>query len=277
LDNLKQRILVMNDTTSTLLALAARRAFTILGAWLATKGLINGDTSGFVGACMIIAEVGYEGWNRYGMVLVNGQLAKMKGVHPGQPTAVVPPAAKALIIFAVLFSGFNIHKANAQSTFATAKPAATATKAATPATTPASSLPTLQQILANPALLVQQLQGQFVTDVTNALADAKGQTPPDQDSISCYTFLLNLANSPLANPIPSTPGIITAIQKGRDAATEAADLTSPNGPLSGLNSACAAWNNDNKTTLAQIAAKLGMVAGAAGMKLSLGGLALGGL
>ena len=135
-------------------------------------------------------------------------------------------------------------------------------------------LPTLAQLLANPALLFSAFTPAFVTDVGNALADAKGQTPPDQDSITCYTYLLALAQSPIVNPLPTTPGVLTAIQKGRDANNNVASLTAAGGPLAGLNSACAAWLSDNKIAIAQLAARLGAVAGAAGLKLSLGGLAL---
>jgi hypothetical protein len=84
------------DQVKPLLALAARRAFTLLGAYLASVGLIHGDPSGFVGACMIIAEVGYEGWNRYGMVLVSAVVARSKGVHPAQVSAQKAAASMAL-------------------------------------------------------------------------------------------------------------------------------------------------------------------------------------
>lgn len=124
----------MNDATKTLLALFARRAFTAAGVWLASKGLIQGDPSGFVGACMVLAEVAYEGWNRYGMVLVNAQLAKLKGVHPAQmPAPPAPPASPAvkamLAIFAVLLASLIFgHPAMAQSSrinSSTPKPALT--------------------------------------------------------------------------------------------------------------------------------------------------------
>ncbi len=77
----------MDDTVKTLLGLAARRLFTWAGTAIVGYGLMKNDPStmtAFVGACMMFAEIGYEAWNRYGMVLVNAQLAKIKGVHPVQ-------------------------------------------------------------------------------------------------------------------------------------------------------------------------------------------------
>ena len=136
--------------------------------------------------------------------------------------------------------------------------------------------PTLAQILGNPQLLFAQFSQNLIGDLQNALADAKAQTPPDVDSVNCYSFLLTLANSPLVNPniLGGTPGVFTAIQKGRDVANNFNSLTGPSGPLSGLNSACAAWAADNRITLAQIAVRLGLVAGAAGAKIAIGGLTL---
>ena len=73
------------DNTKTLLALAARRGFTIIGTYLISKGVLqSNDLASWVGACMVLAEVGYEAWNRYGTVLVNSVLAKAKGIHPDQ-------------------------------------------------------------------------------------------------------------------------------------------------------------------------------------------------
>lgn len=93
----------MGDTTKTLLALFARRAFTAAGVWLVSKGLIQGDPSGFVGACMVLAEIAYEGWNRYGMVLVNAQLAKLKGVHPSQTAAPPAPPSPPTVLKVIAF------------------------------------------------------------------------------------------------------------------------------------------------------------------------------
>ena len=102
----------MDDTVKTLGGLAIRRGLTVLGTWLAAKGVVQGDAgvTSFVGAAMVLVEVAYEGWNRYGMVLVNVQLAKMKGVHPAQnPVTPAAPASgttlKVLAFFAVIILG----------------------------------------------------------------------------------------------------------------------------------------------------------------------------
>jgi hypothetical protein len=151
---------------------------------------------------------------------------------------------------------------------------AMAQSATVTATTTTVTLPTLQQLLANPSLLFSSITPKLIADLTAAKADAAAQTPPDTDSVNCYGFILTLVNSPIVNPLPTTNGIFSAIQKGRDDSAAVNNLNSTTGPFAQLNSACAAWSNDNKATLAMVAAKLGVVAGAAGLKLTLGGLAL---
>jgi hypothetical protein len=125
----------MDDQTKSLLGLAARRGLTIVGTYLAGRGIVQGEAgvSSFVGAGMVFVEAAYEAWNRYGMVLVNGQLAKLKGVHPSQVAAQssVAPAAKVVIaalavtgalMFEALWGFGSVHAAERSAMSAASQP-----------------------------------------------------------------------------------------------------------------------------------------------------------
>jgi len=265
----------MSDTLKPLLALAARRVFTIAGTWLATKGLFAGTgvtTETFVGACMVLAEVLYEGWNRYGTVLVDAELAKLKGVHPGQADKPLPPlgGVKALLAFLVvaIAVAFAVSlpvpaRAQQQITFkkigiapAPAKPAAAAQKMLDP-------LSWLRQFSA--------------TDLQAALDDANAQTPPNITSIPCWTFLLGIVKaspSSASSLVPGTSGVASAIQKALDDQLLLANWLTPNGTLDQLNVACAPLiNKINATFIAGGTALVGAIAtGPAGTATILAGL-----
>jgi hypothetical protein len=125
-----------------------------------------------------------------------------------------------------------------------------------------SGKPTVAQVQQNPLLLLQQIA---TADLQAALADAQAQNPPDTIAANCYQALINLKNNPaFALPSGTVPGVFTAIQKGRDLKTQLANLAAPNGPLANLNAACAAWNQDNLTTLINIGIAVGLVSNPAG-------------
>ena len=269
-----------SDSVKTLGALALRRAFTVLGAWLAAKGLIHGDTSGFVGACMIIAEVLYEAWTRYGTVLVNAQLAKLRGVHPSQVKkqavkSTVPPAVIAFFVFAsaVAFAFSFPSPASSQVPWGKAQKPVFSKPVATPvATKPAvstSTALTTTQVQQNPILLLQQFT---VSDLQAALADAQAQNPPDAVSIACYSALIPLVQSGVANPLPAGPGLFQALQKARDAKALIANLNSPTGPLAALNTACAPLILDAQNTLLGLGISVGLVSTPAGAATTLAGV-----
>jgi len=253
------------ESVKTLGALALRRAFTVLGAWLAARGLIAGDTSGFVGACMVIAEVLYEAWNRYGTVLVNAQLAKLRGVHPSQmagrgargPASPTAPVIVLAIIAAAVALALSFPA-----------PASARAKARSPAAGRAKQL-TATQVQQNPLLL---LQGFTVSDLEAALADAKAQTPPDTAAASCYTALLAIVQSNVAAPFPAGPGLFQALQKARDAKALIANLQSPTGPLATLNDACAPLVLDAQNTLLGLGVSVGLVANPVSAPVAIAGV-----
>lgn len=118
------------------------------------------------------------------------------------------------------------------------------------------------QVQQNPLLLLQNFA---TTDLQAALADANAQTPPDTVAANCYSALLALKTNPaFALPSGQIVGAFTAIQKGRDLKAQLANLASPTGPLANLNAACAAWVNDNVTTLIAVGGAVGLVANPAG-------------
>lgn len=122
--------------------------------------------------------------------------------------------------------------------------------------------PTVSQVQQNPLLLLQQIA---TADLQAALADAQAQNPPDAIAANCYQALINLKGNPaFALPSGSVAGVFTAIQKGRDLKSQLANLAAPNGPLANLNAACAAWNQDNLTTLVNIGIAVGLVSSPAG-------------
>jgi hypothetical protein len=138
--------------------------------------------------------------------------------------------------------------------------------AAAAATTPKSKAGqiTATQVQQNPLLLLQTFT---VTDLQAALADANAQTPPDIDAAACYTALLPIIQSNLANPLPAGPGVFQALQKARDAKAFIANLQSPTGPLSALNRACAPLVMDVNATLLALGVSTGIVAGTGGLAI----------
>jgi hypothetical protein len=132
---------------------------------------------------------------------------------------------------------------------------------------------TSTQVQQNPLLLLQQFSA---ADLTAALADANAQTPPDVTSAQCYTALLALVQSPINSPLPAGPGLFQALQKARDVQSFISNLQSSNGPLAGLNIACAPLLMNVNAVLLQLGITTGLVAGTGGLALpalpSLGGL-----
>lgn len=142
--------------------------------------------------------------------------------------------------------------------------------AAKPAPPPAApgklSTSAVQQ---NPLALLQQFS---VADLQAAITDANAQTPPDTVGANCWTALLTIVQSDVANPFPTTPGVFAAWQKARDAKAMLANLQSPTGPLAGLNTACAPVVMDAQNTLLTLGVSVGLVASPAGGAAALAGL-----
>jgi hypothetical protein len=147
------------------------------------------------------------------------------------------------------------------------QPSVSALAAFAAATTPAKSL-TAPAVEANPIALLQKFS---VDDLTAALADAQAQTPPDQTAIQCYTALIPIVQSNVANPLPTGAGMFQLAQKVRDFKALTANLQSPTGPLATLNQACAAWVLDGVNTFLALGTQLGLIAatGGAGAALPL--------
>jgi hypothetical protein len=86
----------MSEWKKQLLGLFARRAATSLAAFLVAHGAIGAsDNAQFVeiaiGIIIWLSEALVEWWRTSGKVLVDSNLAKIKGVHPAQ---MQPPAPK---------------------------------------------------------------------------------------------------------------------------------------------------------------------------------------
>lgn len=123
----------------------------------------------------------------------------------------------------------------------------------------------------NPIALLQQFS---VADLQAALADANAQTPPDTTAAPCYTALIAIVQSPIANPLPAGPGVFQALQKARDAKANLAAILSPTGPLQGLNIACAPLVMSVNNTLLALGVTTGLVVGTGGLAVpALPGLA----
>jgi hypothetical protein len=137
---------------------------------------------------------------------------------------------------------------------------ATAPTSSSPPAVPPGKL-SQTQVQQNPLLLLQQFT---TSDLQAALADANAQSPPDTVSAACYTALLSVTQSPLSNPLPSQLGLFLALQKARDAQAFLANINSPNGPLSGLNTACAPLVLSVQNTLIQLGLLTGIVVGTGG-------------
>jgi hypothetical protein len=117
---------------------------------------------------------------------------------------------------------------------------------------------------ANPVVVLQQFT---VDDLQAALTDALAQTPPDTIASDCYAALIPIVQTGVGNPLPTGLGGFQLLQKARDLKSAAANLQSANGPLAGLNKACAPLVMDVNLTLIQ----LGIVGGGV---LATGGVAL---
>lgn len=188
----------------------------------------------------------------------------MIGMGIGGLVAIILPDARKAVGAVILGLGMAMLAlgggAHAATPLPKPRPAAVAVHAA-----PASGTVTQTQALQNPVLVIQQFS---VADLQAALADAQAQTPPDATSAACYTALIPIVQSNLANPLPQGPGIFQALQKIRDAKALLANLQSPTGPLAGLNTACAPLILDGENTLIQLGVLGGAVAvtgGAAGL------------
>ena len=158
-----------------------------------------------------------------------------------------------LILGGMLFNGGS---AGAQTKRATVIP--------TPVSKPAALTQT--QAKSNP---LQVLQTFTVNDLQAALADAQAQTPPDQAAINCYTALIPLVQTGVANPLPQGLGAFQALQKARDAKALLANIQSPNGQLAALNIACAPLLMDVNNTLLQLGIVGGTVAATGGLGVTL--------
>jgi hypothetical protein len=135
---------------------------------------------------------------------------------------------------------------------------------------PAASKPlTTAAVQSNPLALIKTFTAE---DLQAALADAQAQNPPDTAAANCYTALLTVVQSNVANPLPAGPGIFQALQKARDAKAVLANLQSPTGPLAGLNTACAPLVLDAQNTLLMLGVNVGLVASPAGAPIALAGL-----
>ena len=259
-----------------ILAQGARDVLRTVGMFLATHGLITTGPTGveaFVGAGMTLAGLIWGWWTTSGYLQVAALLKKLTAAHTtshavtlaqalpaADATKVSAAVGKALIVFLMLgvAAGSLSDHAFAQSK---AKVAATSTAKLTAA-----------QVQANPLALIQQFS---VNDLQAALADANAQTPPDAAAAACYTALLTVVQSKVANPLPAGPGIFQALQKARDAKAMLANLASPTGPLSALSNACAPVVMDAENTLVTLGVGVGLVANPAGATAALAGLPAG--
>lgn len=134
---------------------------------------------------------------------------------------------------------------------------------AKPATKAAAS-----QTVTSPIAIIQSFTE---SDLTAALADATANNDPA--AVNCYTALLPIVKSGVANPLPTGLGGFQLLQKARDLKTMLANLQSPNGPLAQLNLACAPLVLDVQNTMVL----LGVVGGGVALTGGAGGLALPGL
>lgn len=89
--------------------------------------------------------------------------------------------------------------------------------AATSSKAKVTPLTTIQKWLAQIQGTAGKVQTFTVTDLTSAIADADGQTPPDTRHGQCWKALLPIAQQNVSLGIlPANPGLAGAIQKGFD-------------------------------------------------------------
>jgi hypothetical protein len=138
---------------------------------------------------------------------------------------------------------------------------------AQPKTATAKPKLTTAQAVTNQIALLQAFT---VTDLQAALADAQAQTPPDTVSAACYSALIPIVQSNIANPLPAGLGGFQALQKARDLQNLISNIQSQNGPLAPLVTACAPLILSVQNVLVGLGLKVGVVAGVAAS----GGVAL---
>ena len=111
--------------------------------------------------------------------------------------------------------------------------------------------------LKNPLAILQQFT---LNDLQSALADANAQVPPDTLAANCYSALIKIVQAnPTIGPLGLPIGAFTGFQKARDFKAVVINLQSPNGPLAGLNAACAPLVVDTQTTLLQLGLAVGII------------------
>jgi hypothetical protein len=153
-----------------------------------------------------------------------------------------------------------VHHKRHHASVSAHRPSAAALAAFAATTVPAKPL-TVPQVETNPIALLQKFS---VDDLNAALADAQAQSPPDQTAIQCYTALIPIVQSNVANPLPTGAGMFQLAQKVRDFKALTANLQSPTGPLATLNQACAAWVLDGVNTFLALGTQLGLIAATGG-------------
>lgn len=189
--------------------------------------------------------------------LVLAVLGAVNGVLHASSSPVAGPIAKAIILAFCLAAATLMSGSDAM---AQAKRAAVPLPPAKPAQV------TQAQAKSNPLVVLQTFT---VTDLQAALADAEAQTPPDQAAVNCYSALIPLVQTGVANPLPTGLGAFQLLQKARDAKALLANVQSPNGPLSQINIACAPLVMDAQAVLIQLGIVGGTVAATGGLGLTL--------
>lgn len=142
--------------------------------------------------------------------------------------------------------------------------------AATPTYKATKQQLTTTQVQENPLLLLETFtEG----DLTQAIADANAQNPPDVAASTCYNALLKTLQTLAVPTLPTGQvGAFTALQKARDAKAFALNLLSPNGPMSELNTACAPLVIDAQNTLLMLGVTAGVIANPVGGAAAVAGL-----
>ena len=246
------------DFLKPVLAGQVRHLLTVVaGALVGTGALQSTETTEFVsigsGIAMWALVAIWSWWQKYGQAKL---VADLQGFR--RPTPVSKPSATAVLAFLAIASAAFL---------ALQSPASAQTKP----TSATSKIPiaTAQQ---NPLAVLKAFTA---TDLQAAITDANAQTPPDTVAAGCYTAVLALVNSNVANPLPTSPGVFQALQKARDAKAFLAQVQSPTGPLAGLNTACAPIVLDAQNTLIALGVGVGLVANPVGAPVALAGLPAG--
>lgn len=129
---------------------------------------------------------------------------------------------------------------------------------------------TTTEVQENPLLLLETFTE---SDLTQAIADANAQNPPDVAASTCYNALLKTIKT-LSVPTATEGqvGAFTALQKARDAKAFALNLLSPTGPMAELNTACAPLVIDAQNTLLMLGVTAGAIANPVGGAAAVVGL-----